>query len=502
MCGQRLFTTMKRVLLTISAALVVLGASAQNQSMAEFRKKAMQEFRSFSKQAKSDYNEFRKKANAEYAEFLKEAWKDGQMEPAVAPPKIDPPVQPEVPPRVSDTPIAPKPLQFGNLSPMPKPTTPKLPRLEVPTVPPEEEPLILKMPVQFYGETVKIRLRPGTGEVQLADASEATVSNAWKLLSDGRFELMLADCIATRDKLHLCDWGYYLLTKTVAEEYCEAKNTNNSKMLQAYLLTQAGYKIRLARSNNSIYIMLPSELQIYNTPFFKMNDASYYIIDKSFTGPSIQVCQAAFPGEQGFSMSMPEQPQFPFVASNQRAYKSVKYPDLALQMSVNKNLMDFLNNYPRVSWEIHSYASLSPQTKQALYPVLKKAIDGKNEAQAANILINFVQTGFNYKTDPEQFGYERPLFGDETFFYPYSDCEDRAILYSILVRDLMGLKVALVNYPNHLATAVCFKENAYGDYFNVSGNKYTICDPTYIGANIGMTMPDMDNNKAQLIILQ
>lgn len=493
---------MKRLILTISAALVALGASAQNESMAEFRRKAMQEFRGFTKEAKSSYNEFRKKANAEYAEFLKEAWKEGKTEPVITPPKIDPPVQPKAPKREADTPIAPKPLQFGDLSPIPRPTTPKLPRLEVPTVTPDEEPLILKMPVQFFGETVKIRLRPGTGEVQLPNAAECSVSNAWKQLSDGRFELMLADCIATRDKLHLCDWGYYLLTKTVAEEYCEAKDTNNSKMLQAYLMTQAGYKIRLARSNNNIYIMVPSELQIYNTPFFKMENASYYIIDKSFKGGSIQVCQAAFPGEQGFSMSIPEQPQFLYVASTPRTYKSVKYPDLTMQMTVNKNLMAFYNSYPRVSWEIHSYASLSPATKQVLYPVLKKAIEGKSEAQAANILINFVQTGFSYKTDPEQFGYERPLFGDETFFYPYSDCEDRAILYSILVRDLMGLKVALVNYPNHLATAVCFKENAYGDYFNISNKKYTVCDPTYIGANIGMTMPDMDNNQAKLILLQ
>ena len=214
------------------------------------------------------------------------------------------------------------------------------------------------------------------------------------------------------------------------------------------------------------------------------------------------MCQAAFPGEKRFSMSMPEQPRFPYEASQQRTYKSTKYPDATLDMAINKNLMDFFNNYPRVSWEIQSYASLSPETKQALYPMLKKAIEGKNEAQAANILINFVQTGFSYKTDQDQFGYERPLFGDETFFYPYSDCEDRAILYSILIRDLMGLKVALVNYPGHLATAVYFKENAYGDYFTVAGKKFTVCDPTYIGANIGMTMPDMDNSQAKLILLE
>jgi len=84
-------------------------------------------------------------------------------------------------------------------------------------------------------------------------------------------------------------------------------------------------------------------------------------------------------------------------------------------------------------------------------------------------LINFVQTAFDYKTDGDQFGYEKPFFVDELFYYPYSDCEDRAVLYSYLVRTLMGLDVVLLEYPNHMATAVCFDENIDGDYVTVGG---------------------------------
>ena len=131
-----------------------------------------------------------------------------------------------------------------------------------------------------------------------------------------------------------------------------------------------------------------------------------------------------------------------------------------------------------------------------------KAIEGKDEIAAANVLINFVQTGFQYKTDGEQFGRERSLFGDESLYYPYCDCEDRAILYSILMRDLLGVKAALVYYPGHLATAICFSNGkVYGDYIEVGSDKYTICDPTYIGANVGMTMPNMNNAEAEVILI-
>jgi hypothetical protein len=94
-----------------------------------------------------------------------------------------------------------------------------------------------------------------------------------------------------------------------------------------------------------------------------------------------------------------------------------------------------------------------------------------------------------------------PLFGDETFFYPASDCEDRAILYSILVQELMGLEVVLLHYPGHLASAVHFKENVQGDYLIINGIKFLVCDPTYIGANIGHAMEEFKNIPATVIKL-
>lgn len=80
-------------------------------------------------------------------------------------------------------------------------------------------------------------------------------------------------------------------------------------------------------------------------------------------------------------------------------------------------------------------------------------------------------------------------------------CEDRAILFTRLVRDLLGLKCILVYYPGHLASAVCLKQQVNGDYISLDGDVYTICDPTYIGAPVGITMPEMDNRSAKVIKL-
>ena len=69
------------------------------------------------------------------------------------------------------------------------------------------------------------------------------------------------------------------------------------------------------------------------------------------------------------------------------------------------------------------------------------------------------------------------------------------------MRDLAGLDVVLVNRPGHLATAVAFADEVEGDYFTVDGRRYTVCDPTYIGASVGMTMPQFKNVDAKLVKL-
>lgn len=62
-------------------------------------------------------------------------------------------------------------------------------------------------------------------------------------------------------------------------------------------------------------------------------------------------------------------------------------------------------------------------------------------------------------TRKDQFGREKYFFAEETLFYPLSDCEDRAIFFAILIRNLLGLDVIGLDYPGHIATAVHFSND-------------------------------------------
>ena len=162
-------------------------------------------------------------------------------------------------------------------------------------------------------------------------------------------------------------------------------------------------------------------------------------------------------------------------------------------MAYNPDLINFYKTYPQADLSVFFNAATSTQAKQSLVEVLKPYTSQMDELKAANFLLHFVQTAFQYKTDDEQFGREKFFFAEELFYYPYSDCEDRAILFSYLVREIMGLKVVGLNYPNHVATAVAFNSEVNGDYLMYKNKKYILSDPTFINAPVGQTMPQFKN---------
>ena len=126
------------------------------------------------------------------------------------------------------------------------------------------------------------------------------------------------------------------------------------------------------------------------------------------------------------------------------------------------------------------------------------SIQGDNLAEAWELLATEQYDNLLYDCLSAR---DRAFFPAESLYYPYCDCEDRSILFAHLVRDLLGLEVVLLYYPGHLASAVCLNQPVHGDFLTVCGKRYVVCDPTYIGAPVGATMPGMDNKAAKVIML-
>lgn len=489
---------MKRKLaIGITLFSLVVCYSQTTNDFNEFRQEILNGFSQERQTIHDNYDSFRSRVNADYVNFLRNAWSNLSGFAPIVKPKGKTPVPPVIfDKRNITTPITiePKPL------PNPKPiTSPK------PVVPIEENNQSQKqLAVKFYGLDIPIRV-PEIFPLTIS-SDENDIASTWEIFSDGRFEDSLYDLQAVKSSNNLCDWAYLQLVNKFSKDYFS--NLNASSLLTAWLLCQSGYQIRIGKDDRNVIVLYASNHTIFDTSYFIVEGMKYYPLDSKAT--NVKICNAVFKGEAPLSLSISKSQLLGENMSEKRVVKSSRYPNIQPSITVNKNLIEFYNSFPSSAvggnplsrWAIYANTPFDAKTSASLYSQIKSTLSSYTKREAVERLLNWVQTGFEYEYDDVVWGHDRAFFAEETLFYPYADCEDRSILFSHLVRELLGLDVALLYYPGHLATAVCFNEDVIGDAVVIDGKKFIICDPTYIGAPVGAQMPNLEYNKTQAIVLK
>ena len=399
-------------------------------------------------------------------------------------------------------------------SPTAKPTTPaaKPATPTSPTTPPTVVPVPTAKPsapmsalykessekqmINYCGQRIYVD-KSLKGVCSIGNMREKAVADAYEAMCKADYKPLLADCRQLKKDLKLNDWGVFLFVRDVSNALCA--DAHASVVMQQFLLNELGYKSKMARraDRDQMLLFVATDCKMYGRPYFTKDGLNYYNLTSDETC-QFYMCQEDSPkAKSSIDMQITNAPLL-----NSGMVNSVHKNGagtVAVSVDVPKSLMLFYKSMPQCDYSVYVNAKVNPAVADRLLSSLAPIVEGKSETEAANLLINFVQTGFKYATDQEQFGYEKPFFVEELFYYPYCDCEDRSVLYSYLVRNLLKLDVVLLDYPNHIATAVCFNENVSGDFVTVEGKKYIVCDPTYIGASIGKAMPQFKRVAAKVL---
>lgn len=490
-------------MILVSFLLCSFSTASAQDDYEQYYKQKEKEFSDYKQQKENEFEAFRRKVNNDYANFVERTWREFNAFTGRPIPKEDP-----VPPVIhKDKKEQQKDKQLPIVEVVP-PEPPKPQPVPITPIESKPAPVVQYMPFMFFGTTGKIEKPATDSKPKLDNVSEFSVAEAWKKLSDGSYDNMLNGCLELRRKHHLCDWSYLQMLQKVSEQYYGKGNEAN--LLCAWLYCQSGYKMRLANDNGKLIMLYASRHMIYDLPFWTIDGDHYYPLSKKIS-KSIYVCQVGFPKEQQLSLAVNQEQQFTLSPTSERTFKSKRYSDVIVKSTTNRNLIDFFNTYPTscvnndfgTRWAMYANTPMSHEAKDRLYPSLRRLLQGKSQLESVSRILNLLQTALVYEYDDKVWGHDRAFFPDETLFYPYCDCEDRSILLSRIVRDVLGLKVVLIYYPGHLAAAVHFTQlGVTGDYVMVKGQRYVICDPTYIGAPVGATMPNMDNSKAKIILLE
>lgn len=485
-------------LLFIVAAFLTLGSSLF----------AQEDFQKWLQKDSDDFNEFLSKEDKQFIAFLSESWKEYKLDngiendknpkPLNLPPadKLDIELLEKLNTNLSANDKNKRPVVNVNLMPTsPKNIFPKEKKIGMNIIQTDFYNLILdwELPAEFIITTRKI-------------LQEEDFGKFWEEVSSLEYDILLNQLIEYKQNLYLNDWGYLLLINNFSNKISSSSD-DIKELLNWFFLVKSGYKAKAGFINKKVSLFIPSENKIYKLPFFRTDNEYVKLYVVSLEGQvnkvdgGIITYDHDYPGaEKIFDLNIFSAPQLGEKVYNKELKFNYDKEEYTLTVACNKSLIDFYEFYPNTNLEIYFNSSVEYGTGKTLLNSLVNIIKEKPEPVAVNILLRFVQTAFGYKTDRENFNREKPLFKEETIFYENSDCEDRAVLFSYLVKELLGLEVIGLDYPGHVSTAVKFNLDIPGDHINYKNDKYTICDPTYVGAYIGLGMPQLKNVELENII--
>ena len=328
----------------------------------------------------------------------------------------------------------------------------------------------------------------------LQSGQQKEVVAFWKQIKESSTDAIVKNLKTLSETYRLGAW----CTLKAAEQYADiwAKgNANASRVLTQYLMMSLGYDVRMASAGDMVYLLLPFQQQVYGSTFIRIDNNKYYVYpDKMPANTSIYTCRVPADVDCGQEMNLIINPSY-LLPKKEKTFK-VTHASLSVEGSINQNIIDLQQSYPSMDISCYAASVADDDLRKNIVSQLRQQLAGKPEMEAANALLHFVQEGFEYKTDAQQFGQgvEKCFFFDEVLYFPYCDCEDRSVFFAYLVKEILGLDVLLVGYPGHECTAVALSEApSKHTSLTYKGKNYYICDPTYMGADVGMCMPKYVN---------
>ncbi len=459
---------------------------------------AQESYREWLRKEQESFREFKEQWNKEYADYLAQEWKEFKVFKTGKRDTVSKPVQ--------------APLYDKKHRPFPGvPGKEKAPvrKIEseslswaVPDVK-ESKDVLSVLRVTFYGKNFVVSFDPQLASIALKEINEKAISAVWKKFSLLDIDPLIHQLVRSRENMKLNDWGFGMLIYTVAKGVFP-RAVNEARLFTWYVLSQAGYRIKVGYTTEKVFLLLPTNQIIFETPFLEQDNRRYQVIsfDRENLYPElIYSYERSFPGaSRSWDMLIQEMPVLGGTLAKSPVQFEYQGKVFNSYVEHDHDIIRFLQAYPATELDVYFKATLSPHATKSINEFFTPIVKTLGEYDAVALLLRFVQVGFQYQTDEQQFGYERTFFPEEILAYPYADCEDRAIFFAQLVENLLGLDVIGLDYPGHVATAVRFTEKVAGQTIDYQGATYVICDPTFVYSPPGAVIPSKSHLTPKVIV--
>ena len=489
--------------------MVLFVACAFRSLAQDDREKQMQEYirqqNRVLDQLKQEEKEYFDARDKQFAAFLADKWMPARTKAAVVADVKPKPIQLPTKPSTTD-----QNVDFKTLPPPPpvKVDIPQVDSVYTPTatnnITKPENDKQQGLTVDFFGCAIKLRIPNGiAAATKPAVWTNKQIAAWWTSTATMDWSTCLSQLKDTESYLYLNGWGFYQLVKKTSE-MVYATSPDHQILLQWFLLMKSGYAARIGVTQAGVMPLVSFDGFIYEKPYFDnpSDKKRYFLLNQpqGYKGSFVTYKADYQTDGKPLKLRLDRLPKLPIDTLSKSITFAFDNKPYQFTYALNKNLLPFLEAYPSTEIGLRFNADIDELTFEPLKNQLKNAIKGFSQEKSLDFLLRMIQLGIPYKTDEEQFNREYYMFAEECLYYPAADCEDRSVLFSVIVTSVLGLNVIGLDYPGHIATAVQMNTRPDGaKSFQYQGKTYVICDPTYINANTGMCMPDYVQVSPQII---
>ena len=353
----------------------------------------------------------------------------------------------------------------------------------------------------FYGVGQIVSIPKEYGTFHPKGISEQDVDQFWQLLASHNFSRIISDCNKYKVALGFNDWAILKWAQDLAKAIFPNNINSEQEIFTVFLLNQIGLQVRVSRVNEQLVTLFASMQNVYAKKYIVIDTAPYYLAEDIPSASIIYTYRSGYnKSARPLDLRISKPLRLSDGFSDIKLAKHSSVWECDMELSISSSLIRFYNDYPQLDAKVYATVVPSDSFLNVFANIFQRA-SSRDNVSLINQLLSFLHLDFKYMVDQEQFGIEKPFFCEENFIYPYNDCEDRSILLSSLIHNLLGLKVVLLDYDDHMAIAVNLSENIKGDYLVLNNEKYYVCDPTYIGATVGMSIPKYKIKPAKVYII-
>jgi hypothetical protein len=309
------------------------------------------------------------------------------------------------------------------------------------------------------------------------------------------------DDIASAHKMD--DMAYLLLSKKFIHKAFTHISSDFLSIILHAILSSKNKDVVLAFNKQSIMLYGRTNMWIANVLYVQIGNKYYF--DLSFNQKSNPTNDQELLAVQQNNKPLPiiinhmEPPlfdakftktSFPFEYEGNIYFFNTK---------LNQSLIEYYRELPPIEiGSMYLNYGLSNVVKNSLVKEMKQAIAQLPDYQALDFLLSFTQKAFNYQDDMDRYGEEKFSMPEETLLNYYSDCEDRAMLFATLVKEVLGLHSVALYYKSarHINIGVESTHTVHKGNFTFNEQQYIICEPTYTGFRVGQ-----NHNKAHMATL-